>query len=524
MSVGDASGFPAAGVVAIEGEHIAYTSRTGSTLDGLTRGASGTTAAVHLAGSRVLLASAPARDEFTTSRVDLIMPKTDASGNPLQPLTPDPEMVRYYVAPVRKDLNPPEGWPKYWNPSPLPPVGVSPARGMEPCLYVLYRARFNLQSVQSDPAYTLYGSDPWRPDFYDDPRPSPVVTQPASYSFWWRRMSMAMTPVESADAALYVRISPYEAQQRKGMPLTGSTRAELRPMEEQLPSGEWVAAPGFAAVATQREREQLVPNDRDNPTKYFSSMHLWSDWPTPVINLSNGNPPAGGEFWTVNFANGSLDFAASRTEYFDGDGALVKSSPPQPSDTIPADCDLLQVANNVYEVQFKKDDGTAAVAGLDRGGPTYVIADATHSVGDPISDFVLIPGSEKVQVVDSSGNIFDYARGSESDPTLIGENSYYIDYESGRITFAQGFNDPLAGPTKDVILQFQYRRNVLRQQNATTGVLEKAAGGSDDTVLGSYSSLATINVRLTIASYSRGRNPSDEFRLASRLEVGNAPR
>lgn len=456
-------------------------------------------------------------NEFVTSRLDLIMPKTDSEGKPIQPQTPDPNVIRYYVAPVRNSVGVTDGWPKYWNPFQEPDVGVPPASGTEPRLYVFYRVRFNLDRLQTDPTYLFYGSDPWKMDFYDDPAPSPVTfgAQPVSYSFWWRKMSNALTPVESADAALYA-----------WQPGTGP-QEELRPLEKQLPTGEWVAAPGFSALPARREKEQLVPNDKGEPTTYFASLSLWSEWPPPIISLSNGNPPAGQEFWTVDLTNGVLDFTLSRTEYFDGEGALVKSSPPDPNDTIPPDCDLLQIANNVYEVLLKKDDGTDALPGQDRGGPTFVSAyglgPLSHQIGDPIADFVVLPGSEKVQVIDSSGNISDYTRSTESDPALIEQNSYYVDYESGRITFTQGFNDPAAGPTKDIIAQFQYRRNVLREQDAVIGLLKKVAG-SDDNVLATYSSLALVDVRLIIASYSQSKVPTDEFRLASRLEVGNAPR
>ena len=57
MSVPDASGFPANGVVTIDQEQMAYSSRTGRTLDGLVRGINGTTPVAHLTGAQVIYPS-----------------------------------------------------------------------------------------------------------------------------------------------------------------------------------------------------------------------------------------------------------------------------------------------------------------------------------------------------------------------------------------------------------------------------------------------------------------------------------
>jgi hypothetical protein len=54
MAVQNASAFPAQGVVVVDQEQIAYSSRTNLTLDGLTRGVNGTTPALHLNGAPVL--------------------------------------------------------------------------------------------------------------------------------------------------------------------------------------------------------------------------------------------------------------------------------------------------------------------------------------------------------------------------------------------------------------------------------------------------------------------------------------
>jgi len=582
MSVLDASNFPDSGVVVagtagtepadpyhtvIPGyELVKYGSHTNTTLDGLIRGWGGTKPINHDAPARVSLFGGPEPDTFVTSRLDLIMPKTDSEGKAIQPLTPDPKMVRYYVAPVRNSTVmfavppttlqaplsagetatmgvadarefPPagfvavgtltanceliaytshtnttlnglkrgqggttaiahstsepvvltEGWPKYWNPFQLPTVGVPPVRGGVARLYVLYRVVIDLDGLKNnDPVYELYGSDPWRPDFFDDPNLSPVKfspTQDASYSFWWRRKSTALTPVESADLALYVH--------SKGL----TAPSELRPLEVVLPSGDRVAAPGFAAVPIRKEKEQLIPNDRSNPTKYFASLPLWSEWPRPSVTLSNGNPDSSDEFWTIDLTTGALDFAIPRTEFFDGDGTGTPSG----------DGDLIQDpdsvgATNVYDVSLNSN---TLYSSLDRDA-------------DGINDFVIIPGSETIQVIDSSGNILDYTRADSAD---IEENHYFIDYEAGRITFTSGFNG--TSPTSDVIIRFQYRRNLLREESGVTLVKKS---GSDDNVIAFYSSLACIDVQLVLASYSNSRVPSDEFRLASRLELGNAPR
>lgn len=434
------------------------------------------------------------KGEFISARLDLVMPKTDNTGRPIHPLTPDSTVIRYYIAPLRVNVGTAQGWPKYWNPLLLPNVGVVPASPDVPHLYVLYRVRFDLARL-NDPTYMLQGCDPWRIDFYDDPNPSPVPFGPqvASYSFWWRRLSTALTPLESTDAALYAW------QQALGV------QPELRSVETALPTGEVVAAPGFGAIPVRKDGEDLVANDRGEPTTYSGSLPLWAEWPPPIVTLSNGNPPAGQEFWTIDLRNGSLNFALSRTEYFDGGGPGT----PTGDGPVVQDPDAVG-AYNVYQVSM------SGIAGLDRGGPT-------DALGNPIADFVIIPYSEKVQVIDDSGNISDYTREAETDPTLIQSNGYHMDCESGRITFSQGFNDPAAGATNDIIVQFQYRRNVLREQDAVTGLLKKVPG-SDDSVLATYSSLAQIDVRLVLATYSHGRNPVDEFRVSSRLEVGNAPR
>jgi hypothetical protein len=68
MSVADASAFPSAGVVMVDQEVVSYASHTNTTLDGLTRGKSGTTAVGHAAISRVLLVS-----PSTTLTADLLM-------------------------------------------------------------------------------------------------------------------------------------------------------------------------------------------------------------------------------------------------------------------------------------------------------------------------------------------------------------------------------------------------------------------------------------------------------------------
>jgi len=634
LPVANAANFPPSGLVAVGSvpfgyEIIAYSSHTNTTLDGLTRAQDRTTAIDHSASERVMFLGTSDADTFVTSRLDLIMPKTDSHGQAIQPLTPDPKMVRYYVAPARINSASTEGWPKYWNPFQLPTVGVPPVRGGVARLYVLYRVVIDLDRIKNDPTYELGPGpsgpcDPWRPDFYDDSNLSPVAfstTQPASFSFWWRRKSTALTPVESADLALYVH--------SKGL----TAPSELRPLEVVLPTGQRVAAPGFAAVPVRKEKEQLIPNVRGNPTKYFASLPLWSEWPQPSLTLSNGNPAPGDEFWTTDLTTGALDFALPRTEFFDGDGALTG--------TFSHDGDLTPIAANIYDVSLNIPahltaplsaaetvsmtvdeaasfpasgvvtidneqiaytshtnttlngltrglNGTTPVAhttgtsvfAFDRGGPlAHLTADLSdvetgsmtldeaasfptsgvvtidneqiaytshtnttlngltrglngttpvaHTAGTdvgllPINDFVIIPGSETIQVIDSSGNILDYTRGTESDPANIEENHYFIDYEAGRITFTSGFNS--AAPTKDVIIRFQYRRNLLREEiTGQPGKLRKLSG-SDDNVIVSYSSLASIDVQLVLASYSNSRVPSDEFRLASRLELGNAPR
>lgn len=61
MAVADASKFPASGQVLVDSEGIAYSSRTNTSLNGLTRGVNGTAAADHTAGASVLwfIASLP---------------------------------------------------------------------------------------------------------------------------------------------------------------------------------------------------------------------------------------------------------------------------------------------------------------------------------------------------------------------------------------------------------------------------------------------------------------------------------
>jgi hypothetical protein len=49
--------FPSSGTIIIDSELIAYTGNSGGTLTGLTRGASGTTAAAHSSGATVTDAS-----------------------------------------------------------------------------------------------------------------------------------------------------------------------------------------------------------------------------------------------------------------------------------------------------------------------------------------------------------------------------------------------------------------------------------------------------------------------------------
>lgn len=57
MDVGSTADFPDAGTVLVDGERIEYTSKTASTLDGLTRGAGGTVDTTHPAGTIVFLAT-----------------------------------------------------------------------------------------------------------------------------------------------------------------------------------------------------------------------------------------------------------------------------------------------------------------------------------------------------------------------------------------------------------------------------------------------------------------------------------
>jgi hypothetical protein len=57
MTVGSATPYPSAGVLAIENERIAYTGKTGTTFTGLTRGYDGTVAAAHASSTAVALVS-----------------------------------------------------------------------------------------------------------------------------------------------------------------------------------------------------------------------------------------------------------------------------------------------------------------------------------------------------------------------------------------------------------------------------------------------------------------------------------
>jgi len=53
LTVASTAGYPSSGVIAVDGELMLYTGTTGTTFTGLTRGASGTTAAAHSAGAYV---------------------------------------------------------------------------------------------------------------------------------------------------------------------------------------------------------------------------------------------------------------------------------------------------------------------------------------------------------------------------------------------------------------------------------------------------------------------------------------
>ena len=106
MIVADTSAFAPTGVVWIEAEQIAYAAKTPTSLTGLTRGYGGTTAALHLSGSRVVLVSgAPYALPSYSRIVSLTLENVgnvdlSALGATITPLTSDDTPnVAYLAAP-----------------------------------------------------------------------------------------------------------------------------------------------------------------------------------------------------------------------------------------------------------------------------------------------------------------------------------------------------------------------------------------------------------------------------------------
>ena len=544
---------------------------------------------------------------MAASRVDLVLPKRDERGNIIQPLVPDDYITRYYVAPLWDDVVP--AYENFYRRS-----KTNPPDGWNLC--VLYRVRFNPFDPQLDeggnvtnPLFEgpLTGLPfPWRvgeiaqpgpyvdaagnpievsihwqlPWFYEDSDLSPVqVTgRDVPYSYWWTRLSDALTPGYKADVALYAQKMTEavgdEAARRNTREiamfgLDNYERGKFLPLglfDTRVPADTPATpayrppAPGFSIEPALVTGETLAPSQ--DHSVYRASSGLWQ----PVIWIPQQDPPEppplealpahvydangvevtqqrtysqaypgghdGGTYLQpgVDYRNGTVSFAVQALNMYIydwenkvnvgwGTESGEISEPPDPWDYWD---DLVQLDENHFQVRGWYHEKNAPPNDLPPLPPELLGTD--HPV------FMALANSEGVWV---KRVLRETATGKEEQQLFLygrvagtpGKKEYKFDPRTGLIAFAE---DPASGPLAEdtipsgcTLVRIEIQVRYKWRDNFTMPDVTKPAV-VNDTVLADYATWTTATARLSVIAFGPAESRPGEIRRAMRVAVRNA--